>query len=211
MTTAVDRSLQRNMLVPVAVDADRMIEGRSMLRCTYFMVTTESPHSVWELDLPDVSGLDGLGALGRRGIVVSALRRREAADGESASFDLFTDADDISAVFALEADGDVSIQLEDIWLPRNWCEAAPGWDSQAISPAVRRGDVLRVGARLFQQAHRFAVGEIDLDQLTSQPPEGQLFKSPLETIALRTWVERQIEETRRAFPEKEVKLQVRPW
>lgn len=200
---------RRNVFVPVAIDAERLIDGETMLRSTYFLAITDSPSSIWEIDLPTVARLHGLGALGMLGVVFSVLRQTEDVGREVTSFGLFVDAADISAIFALEEEGDVSIQLEDVWLPRRWCRAAPSWGGEDNDAGLHRGDVFRVSARLFQWAYRYAAGELELETLLAQRVDGELFRSPAETAALRRWSEQQIEETRRAFPDKEVKLRVR--
>jgi hypothetical protein len=48
-----------------------------------------------------------------------------------------------------------------------------------------------------------------LDGLLDLRVEGQLFRSHAETQALRDWAQLQIEEAKRAFAAKEVKLRVR--
>ncbi len=210
MTFPGESQLGEKIFVPVAIDAERLIEGVKLLRSTYFLATTDSPTSIWEIELPSVARLHGLGALGMLGVVFSPMRRTETAGRELISYDLFVDAADISAIFALEEGGAISIQLEDIWLPRLWCRDAPVWGGKGHdSSAVERGDVFRVSASLFQHAYRYATGELDRDALLEHRIEGELFRSPTETRALRDWAQLQIEETRRAFPDKEVKLRVR--
>lgn len=210
MTLPADIEHREQVFIPVAVDAERLIDGVRLLRATYFLVTTESPRSIWEIELPGVARLHGLGALGMSGVVFSPLRRTEVAGRELTSYDLFIDAADISAIFALEEAGFVSIQLEDIWLPHFWCREAAVWGGDGTDGSdVERGDVFRVSARLFPQAYRYATGELDLDGLLDLRVEGQLFRSHAETQALRDWAQLQIEEAKRAFAAKEVKLRVR--
>ena len=74
---------------------------------------------------------------------------------------------------------------------------------------LERGRVYRVALPLFQDAYRYTGGDLDLDQLLAIEPDGQVLSSPMETAALRDWSQEQIDATRAAFPEKDVKLRYR--
>ena len=70
-------------------------------------------------------------------------------------FDLFTDADDVAAIFALEESGTpLTVQVEDVWMPRSW------FDDEPI-----RGDVYRVALEIFQSAYRYTAGTVGPDRL----------------------------------------------
>jgi hypothetical protein len=192
----------------VTVDAEREIEGRSMLRATHFVITTDAPTSVWEIELPAMAGLHGLSALGVLGVVYGAIR--EPGKQESPEPGFFVDPEDISAIFALEDDGPLSVQLEDVWLPLTWCLGSSVWgEPDSMVENLSRGDVLRVELEVFQQAYRYTAGDISLDELLETDAANRMFASPEETQAMARWAEQQIEETRRAFPAKEVKLRYR--
>lgn len=206
-------NLEHDVFVPVAIDAEREIDEIPMLRATYFVVTTDAPSSVWEIELPPLARLHGLGALGMLGVVFSALRQKEETGRQVTKFDLFTDPDDVAAMFEMEREGTLSIQLEDIWFPQQWCAGAPAWGSpeELREAPIKRGEVFRVGAELFQQAYRYGAGDINTPQLLETDPTGMVFRSPQESEALRGWAQNQIDNTRRAFLEKELKLRVRPY
>ena len=187
------------MFIPVVIDAERVVDGDDMVRVTYFAVTTDAPAAVWEVELPAVTQLHGIGALGLAGVVYSALRESRAPGPETVKFDLFTDADDVAAIFALEESGmPLTVQVEDVWMPRSW------FDDEPI-----RGDVYRVALDIFQSAYRYTAGSIGPDQLQGIDASGQVISSPMETEAMTQWSQDQIEATRRAFPDKEVKLRWR--
>ena len=62
-------------------------------------------------------------SLGSRGVIYSAMRESRAPGQETVEFDLFTDADDVAAIFALEESGmPLTVQVEDVWMPRAWFE-----------------------------------------------------------------------------------------
>ncbi len=71
----VDRdALSDGVFIPVVIDAERVVDGEEMVRVTYFAVTTDAPAAVWEVELPAVAQLHGIGALGLAGVVYGALR-----------------------------------------------------------------------------------------------------------------------------------------
>ena len=187
------------MFIPVVIDAERVVDGEEMVRVTYFAVTTDAPAAVWEVELPPVAQLHGIGVLGLAGVVYGALRDVGDPGADRVDFDLFTDADDVAAIFALEESGTpLTVQVEDVWMPRSW------FDDEPV-----RGDVYRVGLEVFQSAYRYTAGTIGPDHLHEVDVSGQVISSPVETEAMTQWSEDQIEATRRAFPDKEVKLRWR--
>ena len=187
------------MFIPVVIDAERVADGAEMVRVTYFAVTTDAPAAVWEVELPSVAQLHGIGALGLAGVIYSAMRESGGPGPETVEFNLFTDADDIAAVFALEESGmPLTVQLEDVWMPRIWFEDEPA-----------RGDVYRVALEPFQESYRYTSGTIAPDVLLELDVSGQVISSPVETEAVKQWSQDQINASRRAFPDKEVKLRWR--
>lgn len=193
-------ALSHRVFIPVVVDAERIVDGEEMVRVTYFAVTTDSPAAVWEVELPPLAQLHGIGALGLAGVVYGALRE-PSAPGETVEFDLFTEADDVAAIFALEESGmPLSVQIEDVWMPVGWFDRSQG---------MTRGEVFRVGLYAFQHAYRYTEGAIGLDRLLELDVSGQVVGSPVETEAVGRWSQDQIEASRRAFPDKTLKLRWR--
>lgn|GEM_PF-6937941 len=192
-------ALSDGVFIPVVIDAERVVDGEEMVRVTYFAVTTDAPAAVWEVELPAVAQLHGIGALGLAGVVYGALRDVGGSGADKVDFDLFTNADDVAAIFALEESGTpLTVQVEDVWMPRSW------FDDEPV-----RGDVYRVGLEVFQSAYRYTAGTIGRDLLFEIDVIGQVISSPAETEAITEWSQDQIEATRRAFPDKEVKLRWR--
>jgi hypothetical protein len=199
--------LQEEVYVPVAVDAERVIEGVQMIRATYFVVRSNAPMGLWQLELPPLASLRGVGAIGIFGVVYGALR-----GGGSAGIDLFSSSEDVAAIFALEVEGlPLSVDLEDVWIPKSWIVAAQGGDEATGSSdeELARGEVFRVALPVFQQVYRYTAGDLDLIELLSTEASGQVHHSPEETNALHAWSAEQIEITRQAFPSKTVKLRYR--
>jgi hypothetical protein len=199
-------ALQQQVYVPVAVDAERVIDDVPMVRATYFVIRTNAPMAFWELELPPVTSLHGVGAIGIAGVVYGALRQ-----AGSARVDLFSSAEDVGAIFALEGEGlPLSVDLEDVWIPKSWIMAAEAAESIADSDEeLARGEVFRVALPVFQQAYRYTAGDLDLTGLLGTDASGQIHHSPEETAALYAWSAEQIEITRQAFPSKTVKLRYR--
>jgi len=196
----VDRNaLSDGVFIPVVIDAERVVDGEEMVRVTYFAVTTDAPAAVWEVDLPAVAQLHGIGALGLAGVISSAIRENPTEGSDAVEFDLFTDAKDVAAIFALEESGTpLTVQVEDVWMPRSWFDNEP-----------MRGDVYRVALEIFQAAYRYTAGTVGPDRLRDFDVTGQVISSPVETEAIARWSQDQIDATRRAFPGKEVKLRWR--
>lgn len=206
--------LRYRAFIPVTIDAVRDIEGIDMARVTYFALTSDAPSAVWEIELPPLARLHGVGALGLAGIVYSAMRESDQVGRESVEFDLFERPDDVAAIFSLEeGDSPVTVQIEDVWMPASWFRRVAVWggedEPRRADSDLERGQVYRVALPLFQGAYRYTAGEIGLDQLIAIDAEDQVLVSPVEGEAIRGWSQDQIDATRAAFSDKEVKLRYR--
>lgn len=210
METAVFR---HRSFIPVTIDAVRELDDIEMARVTYFVLTSDAPAGVWEIELPPLAGLHGVGALGIAGVVYSAMGESDEIGYESVESDLFEHSDDIAAIFSLEhGESPITVQVEDVWMPVAWFQDVNTWGrrpARAPSRAPERGDVYRVALALFQDAYRYTAGEIDLERLVSLETGDRVFASPVESEAIRAWSQEQIDETRAAFPDKTVKLRYR--
>jgi hypothetical protein len=199
-------SSEPGVFIPVGIDAIREIEGTDMVRVTYFVVSTDAPGPSWEVDLPELTEEHGVSVLGTSGIVYRAIHA--GAEYEGRRRGLFIDPEDISSIFGLEDEGSPFIvPLEDVWMPASWFVGVEMWGDEPETIAVEedpmaRGEVYRVAIEAFRDAQRYTSGEIGLDELTASVSAGALFRSPVETEALRTWSEGQIEAARRAFPDQ---------
>lgn len=181
-----------------------------MSRVTYFVVTTDSPSSEWQIPLPTVGTLAGVGALGVAGVVYRALRSGIDASADHEA-DLFVRSADIAALFALEhTNPSLSIQLEDVWLPTDWLREARDWGTETRHGRhPERGLVYRVGLMTFQAAYRYTSGDVDLEALAELGGGDDVFFSPIETDALRRWAQGEIDQARESFPRKDLKLRYR--
>ena len=200
-------ALQEEIYVPVAVDAERVIEEIPMVRATYFMVRTNAPMAFWELELPPLASLQSVGAIGLAGVVYGAIREVGTTE-----IDLFSSSEDIAAVFALEAEGlPLSIDLDDVWIPKAWLVAARAKEeaTEESDVGLARGEAFRVALSVFQQVYRYTAGDLDMTELLGTESEGRVHPSPEETNALYAWSAEQIEITRQAFPTKTVTLRWR--
>ena len=151
------------MFIPVVIDAERVVDGEEMVRVTYFAVTTDAPAAVWEVELPDRGAAPrDRSARSRRCHLRRYLREVGNRGADAVEFDLFTDADDVAAIFALEESGTpLTVQVEDVWMPRSW------FDDEPV-----RGDVYRVALEVFQAAYRYTAGTVGPDLLHRVRREG---------------------------------------
>lgn len=207
-------ALRYRAFIPLTIDAVREIEGTDMVRVTYFALTSDAPAAVWEVELPPLAQLHGVGALGMAGVVYSAMRESDQVGHDAVEFDLFERPEDVAAIFSLEeGDSPLTVQVEDVWMPVSWFRQVAVWGGggqpRDLRSDLARGQVYRVGLNLFQEAYRYTAGEIGLDQLVEVDPEDQVFISPVEREAIRGWSQDQIDATRAAFPDKEIKLRYR--
>lgn len=198
--------LSTETFVPISIDAAREVDGIDMYRAAYLIVTTDAPGAVWEIELP-LAPIQGLGAMGLLGVVVGTLR--DSPNGES-RLDIFTDPGDVASVFALEDRGELSIQLEDVWVPTKWCESVPDWGTgEPDSEPVVRGDIFRIGPSLFRQLYRYATGDIAVDTLMDSDHRQAVYRSPRETAAFRYWADAQIEQSKQSFDRAPENLKLR--
>lgn len=206
-------ALRYRAFIPVTIDAVREIETIGMVRVTYFALTSDAPAAVWEVELPPLVQLHGVGALGSAGVVYSAMRESDQVGGEAVEFDLFERPEDVAAIFSLEDDSPLTVQIEDVWMPVSWFHDVAVWGDEdnprPVDWDLERGQVYRVDLPLFQEAYRYTAGEIGFERLAAIDPQGQVLVSPVEGEAMRGWSQDQIDATRAAFPEKEVKLRYR--
>ena len=204
--------LRSDIFIPVAVDADREVDGQLMVRATYFVITTAAPGSIWEVKLPPLARLHGVGAAGIVGVVFSAVRASVDPMSET-HFDLFSTPEDVAAIFALEDDAPlITVQFEDTWFPADRLAKAGVWgDSEPAKGQPERGDVYRVGLSVFQDSYRYSARDISLDQFLASDWDGQVLYSPAETAAIRAWSQSQIDQAKAAYKQKKVKLQRRNW
>lgn len=143
------------------------------------------------------------------GVVYRAVRA--AGERPAAEPDLFARPSDISALFALEGrDPSLSIQLEDVWIPTDWLRSARDWGTETRGGRhPERGLVYRIGLATFQATYRYTAGDIDLEALAEVAGREDVFFSPIETESVRAWAQGEIDQARRSFPNKELKLRYR--
>jgi hypothetical protein len=199
-----------NVYIPVAIDAEREVDGHPMVRVTYFVISSDAPAAVWQIDLPPLARLQGIGALGLLGVVFTTMHR--SSPGVEADYEIFAQAADVAAIFTLESETPLlSVQIQDVWIPAGWFMNAESWDVSDPRATHRpeRGDVYRVGLEVFQSAYRYTSFDITIDELLSTDWMGQIVYSPVETESFLEWAEDQIELTKRTFESKELKLRYR--
>jgi len=138
------------------------------------VVRTNAPMAFWELELPPLASLHGVGAIGLAGVVYGALR-----EAGTSAIDLFSSSRDTGAAFALEAEGlPLSVDLEDVWIPKSWIVAALAGDESTgdSDDELARGEVFRVALPVFQQVYRYTAGDLDLIELLGTEASGQVHR-----------------------------------
>jgi hypothetical protein len=177
------RELQPGQSVPVAVDATREIEGAQMVRVTYFIIASSVPEPMWSLD-PGPASQFSVEALGLVGVICGPDRRTP----------LFGSEADITSLFAdIESNEDLSVEVEDLWIPLRW-----------LTPTgtVSRGDVYRLPLSAFHAAYRYRSEQIGLSELIGSISPTAIIApfSEAETAAFRAWADARIAEARDVYP-----------
>ena len=171
--------------IPISVDSVKDIETYRMTRCTYFSIESSESAPGWTLSLGNI-GIDFF-LLGLSGIIMAP----------PADAPLFDTPDKIDALFEIiEANDTLYVDVNEIWLPNALFNMKGG---------PRRGDVFRIGYRLFNLAYKIKEQTHTDDQFLQRLREAdvplELDYSESETAALHAWNLLQIDLNRRHYHE----------
>jgi hypothetical protein len=170
----------RTFDVPVVVDDVKRYGKFKMTRCTYFTIECDAPSSNWVLELGKKSIPFLL--IGLSGLIV-----RPIGGGR-----LFESSDSIDELFkTIESDPSLYVDINDLWLPNKLFQGLP-----------HRGEVYRVGSRLFHVAYLCREERISEDQFFRQCSElkSLIRLSKKETRSFASWSRLQIERARDSYP-----------
>ena len=159
--------------IPLLVDDRKDYPNFQMTRLSYFCVECATPSPGWTLVL-EQTRVPFL-MMGLSGIITGPPER-----------DRFSSPDDIDAIFArIEADERFYVDINDLWIP-NSCFR----DSEP-----QRGDVIRIGLKLFEQALAFRGNSISMEVYIGRAHDfaDLIEPSPEEAEAFSQWNIRQIE------------------
>lgn len=124
--------------VPIWIDDIKSFSDFKMTRFSYFVAEADKPIDDWML------------VLGKTGIPVIIYGLTVAICQPSTSKGRFESVDDLEGLFDLIEDKSaLSIETPDLWLPNELLES---------KRSPKRGDVYRIGQRLFTTALRFRTG-----------------------------------------------------
>lgn len=169
------------MTIPVFIDDVKRIKGFEMTRCVYFQIEGEDSLNPWQLsrDGEQISFL----MVGLAGIILTPL------DGSPQ----FTNPKQIDELLRFvesrrvdRGDSELNVELADLWLPNS---ALPQGGIE-----VSRGDLLRIGHRLFHLAFAFRDGRLELAdflRFVSDSPD-EVTVAQRETRVFEAWAKREI-------------------
>lgn len=168
--------------VPVIVDDPKRTGGFNMTRCVYFHIDCEDTLDGWTMDLG--SGGIPFRMIGLSGVIVQPFDGSLIFENAGQVGDLFSTVQKVSA--ESETDSMMHVELEEIWLPNDLLM----WHRNEIL----RGDVFRIGYRVFRLAFAFNIGRLSQDEFLKQSMElRQILFSEKETEAIATWARYEIE------------------
>lgn len=180
--------------VPVVTDS--LTRGGSaphLARCVYFTITADEPNSPWVLNTPNAS-IPFL-MLGLQGIIYRPTRP---------DLEQFVSPDDWNElVTAVEQIDGFSVDFEYFWVPVALLDRARAFFPAAEESPNRlavRGEVFRLGQRLFTEAWRAARDGTDfegyaarvLDAFDGERLTAGLTYSPEETKSIQAWAIAQV-------------------
>jgi len=176
--------------VPVIVDDVKNYRNFSMTRCTYFTIECDVPSPNWILGLENRSIPFVL--IGLSGVVFKPI-------GDSV---LFLSAESIEELFnTIETSPSLYIDTNDLWLPNALFQAPH-----------RRGQVHRVGNKLFNEAYLFREDKISEDHFlhSCSHLSQETRYSEKETLSFENWGKSQIEKAKGLYPKsKNLELRYR--
>jgi hypothetical protein len=170
--------------VPVIVDDVKRYPDFHMTRLTYFSIECDEPAPGWTLEL-DRARVPFL-MMGLSGIVLRPTGARARFDEPDAFRDLFDLVEQHEALY---------VDVNDVWLPNGCFEGM----------RVGRGDVFRVGVRLFARALAYRSNRETTERFEAEAIDlrGEIEPSPAEADAFRAWSRSQIDDARRVYHEDE--------
>jgi hypothetical protein len=166
--------------VPVVVDDVKRYGKFRMTRCTYFTIECDVPSSNWVLGLEKKSIPFLL--IGFSGLII-----RPTGDGP-----FFESPDSIEKLFnTVESHPSLYVDINDFWLPNH-----------LFQEPHRRGQVYRVGSKLFHLAYLYREERISEGQFLRRCRElrTNIRFSKKETRSFENWSRLQIERARESYP-----------
>ncbi len=177
---------EKGLSVPLWIDDIKSYSDFQMTRLSYFAAEAENPISDWMLILGEV-GIP---------VIISGLTA--AICQPSSSKNYFETVDDIDELFdKIEGGSGLSIETPDIWLPNKFI----GPDDRI----PKRGDLYRIGAKLFTAALLFRTGRTtkqEFEHECNRIGEKPLYRAE-ETRVFAEWNKIQIEQARADYKVKE--------
>ena len=164
-----------NLTVPVIVDDIKTFSEFPMARCSHFVVDADHSANAGELSFQTNDSV--LLVLGARGVIC----------GRGGKNPQFEDGHQIDELFdSFESDDQFSIETADIWIPNALIVGC--------YESAKRGDVFRIGSRLFNVCFNFRYDRLeqsDFMMLAGDLADSIEF-SEMETKAFAHWHEIQL-------------------
>lgn len=169
--------------VPMWIDDVKKFPKFRMTRLSYFVAEVDENVENWNLLLKQTK------------IQVLIYGLTVAVCQPAGKNQKFTSVDDLDNLFRrLEEESSFTLETPDLWLPN---EIFPK------QPQPERGEVYRVGQKLFGAALRFRSGRTTNSEFiaTCRELKEKPVNSPVETKALQAWSQHQIDTAKRIYSE----------
>jgi hypothetical protein len=174
-----------NVTVPMWIDSIKRFKDFNMTRLSYFSAEVDEPMEELSVDFKelDVSFI----TYGLTAAICQPTRSKSR----------FESVDDIEEMFdRLEGSGDFSIETPDLWLPNHLFDP---------KHSPERGDVYRVGQRLYKAALRFSIGHTNEEEFIEECKKAKdiISYSDEETKVFAKWNEMQVDQSIANYKQKE--------
>ncbi|MFH1673542.1 MAG: hypothetical protein ABIF87_09000 [Pseudomonadota bacterium] len=177
----IQKAAKGGLSIPMWIDDVKKIGHFKMTRLSYFVAEADEPIDDWVL------------MLGKTDVPVIIYGLTAAICQPSRSKERFESVDDLEMLFdRVEAKGALSIETPDLWLPN---------ELLGLKPPPKRGNVYRVGQKLFTAALRFRTSRTNEQEFREECMKARTKPrfSPKETEVFAAWNVMQVDLARTSY------------
>ena len=171
--------------IPIIVDVTkRVIDGQSMVRCSYFSILSEEPMQNWAINSDNINS------------PILLLNFESILIGPSSDTHYFSSFEEIERMYQLEeSHSELFVDINDIWIPTPWF----------AHQKLEQGQLHRISADRFSRCWKLRNDLISIEELLDD--EGTVLQehiakesspslvrySPEESASFEQWTKKQID------------------